>query len=32
MNWIEIVLAVVFVAASAVAGALALVRRAELVC
>lgn len=32
MNWIEIVLAVVFVAASAVAGALALLQRAEFVC
>ena len=32
MNWIEIVLAVVFVAAAAVAGALGLLQRAELVC
>lgn len=32
MNWIEIVLAVVFVAASAVAGALALLQRADYIC
>ncbi len=32
MNWVEIVLAVVFVVASAMAGSIALIRRAELIC